>query len=123
MMNKLERMALRGLADGDVAARRILGCLGNRDLGLVLEAGGVGLGEDRHRWTVGLDAFLFEIGSELLKRVGHGLEGVVPRPRALHTHHLLCGQRCVLAESIGRLGGPPAVPGFAPITPVGWQGR
>ena len=103
-MDEFERVALRRLADGDFAVRRVLRRLGDRHGGLELEAGIVGRGEDRHRQAVGLEALLVDIGFELLERRGDRLEGVVPGAGALHVHDRLCGQRRVLAERIARLG-------------------
>src|SRR5690348_17457081 len=48
-MDELVGLAGRGLGDRDVAARRILGRLGDRERGAELEARVIGRGVNRHR--------------------------------------------------------------------------
>ena len=82
-MDEFERAAVGRLADGDVAVRRVLRRLRERHCGLVIEAVIVGRREDRHRQAVGLQAFLVDVGFDLLERRRDGVEGLVPGAGAL----------------------------------------
>src|SRR5690348_17445093 len=77
-MDELVGLAGRGLGDRDVAARRILGRLGDRERGAELEARVIGRGVNRHRRAGRLDASLLQVAGHGLEAVDDGLERAVP---------------------------------------------